>query len=215
MNLIHTVFQPSGKGPHPTIVAMHGRGANALDLLGLAPHICNGRFLVICPQAPHEVSIGPGATGYAWYSSAIPGNPDVEALLSVRDQLKEFVDACLGSFQIEPHKLVALGFSQGGAMAYCLALDQPKRFAALVAMSSRLSPGLLDRTPSASSAQGLPTLIQHGTNDQTIEVARGREATDALSRLNIPVTYQEYPMGHEISPRTLSDLSDWLEQKIL
>ena len=42
MNLVHTVFQPSGKGPHPTILALHGRGANALDLLGLAPNICNG-----------------------------------------------------------------------------------------------------------------------------------------------------------------------------
>ncbi len=215
MKLIHTVFQPSGQGPHPTILALHGRGAKALDLLGLAPTLCNGRFLVICPQAPLEVPIGPGAMGYAWYSSAIPGNPDVQALLSVRDQLKEFLDACLGSFQINPRKLVALGFSQGGAMAYSLALDQPKRFAALVAMSSRLSPGLLDHTPSASSAESLPTLIQHGTHDQTIGVDRGREAAETLRRLSIPVTYQEYPMGHEISSRTLSDLSDWLEEKVL
>ena len=215
MNLVHTVFQPSGQGPHPTILALHGRGSNALDLLGLAPNICNGRFLVICPQAPLEVPIGPGAMGYAWYASAIPGNPDVQALLSSRDRLKEFLDACLGSFQIDSRKLVALGFSQGGAMAYSLALDQPKRFAALVAMSSRLSPGLLDHTPSASSAEGLPTLIQHGTDDQTIGVDRGREAADALRRLSIPVTYQEYPMGHEISPRTLGDLSSWLEEKVL
>lgn len=215
MNLLHTVFQPSGNGPHPTIVAMHGRGANALDLLGLAPYICKGRFLVICPQAPHEVPIGPGATGYAWYLSAIPGNPDVQALLSVRDQLKEFIDACLGSFQIDAKKLVLIGFSQGGAMAYSLALDQPERFAALVAMSTRLSPGLLDHTPSASSAQSLPTLIQHGTQDQTIEVDRGREAAEALTRLKVPVTYLEYPMGHEINSRTLNDLSEWLENKVL
>ncbi len=215
MNLVHTVFQPKGEGPHPTILAMHGRGANALDLLGLAPNICNGRFLVICPQAPVEVTIGPGAMGYAWYSSAIPGNPDVKALLSVRDQLKEFLDACLCSFQIDSRKLVCLGFSQGGAMAYSLALDQPKRFAALVAMSSRLSPGLLDLTPTATSAESLPTLIQHGTYDQTIGVDRGREAAEALRCLNIPVTYQEYPMGHEISHQTLTDMSVWLEERVL
>ncbi len=63
MNLVNTVFQPSGQGPHPTILALHGRGANALDLLGLAPNICNGRCLVICPQTPLEVPIGPGAMG--------------------------------------------------------------------------------------------------------------------------------------------------------
>ena len=39
MELIHTLYEPAGKGPHPTILTLHGRGANALDLLGLAPHI--------------------------------------------------------------------------------------------------------------------------------------------------------------------------------
>ena len=37
MHLIHAIFEPPGDGPHPTILALHGRGANALDLLGLAP----------------------------------------------------------------------------------------------------------------------------------------------------------------------------------
>src|SRR6202521_4969930 len=50
MRLIHTLYEPAGEGPHPTLIAMHGYGANALDLLGLAPYIADGRFLVICPQ---------------------------------------------------------------------------------------------------------------------------------------------------------------------
>ena len=39
MNLLHTVYEPAGEGPHPAILALHGWGANALDLLGLAPEI--------------------------------------------------------------------------------------------------------------------------------------------------------------------------------
>ncbi|NIO12214.1 MAG: hypothetical protein GTO40_31015 [Deltaproteobacteria bacterium] len=215
MNLLHTVYHPRGDGPYPTIVAMHGRGANSLDLLGLAPHICGGRFLVICPQASNEVAIGPGVVGYAWYSSAIPGNPDVQALLAARDQLKDFLDEACRELPVDSKRLILLGFSQGGVMAYSLALDQPKRFAGLVAMSTRLSPHLLDQSPAATTAAGLPTLIQHGTHDQTIEVDRGREAAEALTRLDVPVTYLEYPMGHEINSRSLTDLSQWLEDKVL
>ena len=33
MDLIHTVYEPAGAGPHPTIIAMHGWGASALDLM--------------------------------------------------------------------------------------------------------------------------------------------------------------------------------------
>ena len=54
MELIHSTYQPKGEGLHSTLLTLHGRGANALDLLGLAPHISNGRFLMICPQGPLE-----------------------------------------------------------------------------------------------------------------------------------------------------------------
>ena len=214
MKLLHTVFHPKGEGPHPTILAMHGRGANALDLMGIAPYIGKGRYLMICPQAPLEVSLGPGEVGYAWFSSSGPGQAGVEAILSARDQLKEFIDECRGRLPIDPARFVVLGFSQGGVMAYGLALEEPKRFAALVAMSSRLDPGLLERLPAAASARSLPTLIQHGSNDSMIPVDRAREASAALKRLSVPVTYHEYPMGHEISGRTLNDLSDWLAEKV-
>ena len=56
----------------PAIVALHGWGANALDLLGLAP-FGNGRFLTLCPQGPMEVPLGPGALGYGWYPITMGG----------------------------------------------------------------------------------------------------------------------------------------------
>jgi predicted esterase len=31
----------------------------------------------------------------------------------------------------------------------------------------------------------------------------------------VPLIYREYGMGHEISPTSLSELSAWLEEKIL
>jgi predicted esterase len=31
----------------------------------------------------------------------------------------------------------------------------------------------------------------------------------------MPLIYREYDMGHEITPRSLTDLSAWLEEKVL
>ena len=215
MNLIHTIYEPSGGGPHPTILTLHGRGANAFDLLGLAPLICNGKFLMICPQGPLETPIGPGAVGYAWYPMTMGGPPDVGAILSSREKLHHFLDACLNRYPIDAKKLVVLGFSQGGGMAYSLALSNPERFTALAVLSSWLPKELIPELSIKEAVQSLPTLVQHGSQDQLIELQRARDSVEKLRALRVPLTYREYDMGHEITPRSLTDLSAWLEEKVL
>jgi phospholipase/carboxylesterase len=215
VNLIHTIHEPSGAGPHPTMLTLHGRGANAFDLLGLAPYICNGKFLMICPQGPLETPIGPGAVGYAWYPMSMGGPPDVGAILSSREKLQDFLDACLNRYPIDSKKLVVLGFSQGGVMAYSLALSNPERFAALAVLSSWLPTELISVLSIGEPVQSLPTLVQHGSQDQLIEVQRARDSVEKLRALRVPLTYREYDMGHEITPRGLADLSAWLGEKVL
>jgi phospholipase/carboxylesterase len=215
MELTHTLYEPAGKSPHPTIVTLHGRGASAFDLLSLAPYLCGGRFRIICPQGPLETPIGPEATGYAWYPMSMGGPPDIESILVSRQRLQQFLDECLAQYPIDAKKLAILGFSQGGVMAYSLALANPDRFAALVALSSWLPPELVPHLSLDRSAQALPTLVQHGTQDSMIEVERARKSVETLRQARIPLTYREYDMGHEIRPRSLSDLSAWLDEKVL
>ena len=215
MQLIHTLYQPAGDGPFPTVLTLHGRGANAFDLLGLAPYLCGGKFLMICPQGPLETPIGPEAVGYAWYPMSHGGVPDVEAMLSQQKKLQAFLDECLKSYPIDPKKLVVLGFSQGGVMAYSLALANPERFAALAVLSSWLPKELLPRLNVTDAVQSLPTLVQHGTQDPMIEIARARSSVETLRQLRVPLTFREYPMGHEIGARSLAELSTWLEEKVI
>jgi len=215
MNLIHTIYQPAGDGPFPTVLTLHGRGANAFDLLGLAPYLCGGKFLMICPQGPLETPIGPEAVGYAWYPMSNGGAPDVEAMLSSQKKLQAFLDDCLKSYPIDPKKLVVLGFSQGGVMAYSLALANPERFAALAVLSSWLPKELLPRLNVTDAVQSLPTLVQHGTQDPMIEIARARSSVETLRQLHVSLTFREYPMGHEIGARSLAELSTWLEEKVI
>ena len=140
MNLIHTIYRPPGAGPHPTILTLHGRGANAFDLLGLAPYLGGGKFLIICPQAPLKTPIGPETVGYAWYNASKGGVPDTDGMLESRQALQLFLDDCLKSYPIDPRRLAVLGFSQGGVIAYSLALTEPERFAGLAALSTWLPP---------------------------------------------------------------------------
>jgi len=215
VDLAHTLYEPATAGPHPTIIALHGWGASAFDLMGLAPYLGGGQFQVICPQGPLEVPLGvEGAVGYGWFplsavQPAIDG-PIEEAVALV----ERFLETAIARYAIHPRKLVVLGFSQGGVLAYRLALSAPRRFAGLVALSSWLPPQMLAQLPEADGRQELPTLVQHGSGDEIIAVARAQQSMEALRSLHVPVTYREYEMGHEISAESLADLSQWLEDKV-
>src|ERR1051326_6169677 len=154
MQLVHTIFEPAGEGPHPTILAFHGWGANAQDLLGLAPYLAGGRFLVICPQGPLEVPLGPHAMGYGWFPLTMGRPPDIPAIVSARDKLRAFLDAALERYPIERKKLVALGFSQGGVMAYGLELGAAK------GGSQRLNASRIE----AAAANSCPARLPRRTN---------------------------------------------------
>jgi phospholipase/carboxylesterase len=215
VDLIHTIYAPSGAGPHPAILTLHGRGANAMDLLGLAPYLCGGKLLMICPQGPLETPIGPGMTGYAWYPLGMGGPPDIDAMLSSRQKLEGFLDYCFAHYPIDPQRLALLGFSQGGVMAHSLALTQPDRFVALAVLSSWLPKDLAARLNVSDKVRSLPTLVQHGTQDPTIEIDRARDSVERLRQLGLPLAYREYEMGHEITAASLGDLSSWLHNEFL
>lgn len=215
MNLIHAAFEPQGPGPHPTLLTLHGFGANALDLLGLAPHLCGGQFLVLCPQGPLQFSLGGGAVGYGWYPFAGNGVFDMQAVLAAREELRAFLADALQRYSIDSKKLAVLGFSQGGVMAYGLGLGEPERFAAVAALSSWLPKDLLSALPDVPATEQLPLLIQHGSQDELVDVSRARQSVETLRDLRVPVTYKEYDMGHELNARSLTDLSAWLQEKVL
>jgi predicted esterase len=47
-----------------------------------------------------------------------------------------------------------------------------------------------------------------------IEVQRAKDSVEQLRALRVPLTYREYDMGHEITPRSLTDLSAWLKDTL-
>lgn len=214
MELLHTAHVPEGDGPFPTIVAIHGWGASAHDLIGLAPILHRGRSLVLCPQGPLALQVAPGLLGYGWFPIPSGQPPDPLAFARGSRVLQEFVDDALARYPVDPRHLVLLGFSQGGVMAYDLFLRAPDRFAGLAALSSWLPAELAGAIRPTDAHKGRPVLVMHGTQDPMIGVERAHESRDALLPFGVSVTYREYEMGHEISPDALRALVQWLEEKV-
>jgi phospholipase/carboxylesterase len=214
MRLVHAAYEPPGDGPFPTIFAMHGWGSNAMDLLGLAPFVADGRFLVICPQGPYEVEIG-AVNGFGWYQMRPGSPPDEEKVGPAVEQLRLFIDEACSRYPVDKRKIVALGFSQGGMMAYNLAMRWPQRLAALVGIGTAFPEYLVDLVSNHDAIQQLPTLVQHGRADPMLEIARARKSVETLRSLKVPVTFREYDCGHEVSADGIRDLSRFLLEKVV
>ncbi len=215
MELLYAAHVPAGDGPFPTILALHGWGANAHDLLGLAPSLHGGRALVLCPQGPVAVPTGGGSYGYGWFPLN-PGAPaDVAAFQRGSDALRAFVDGAVARYPVDPKKIVPIGFSQGGVMAYDLALRDPGRYAGVAALSSWLPELLAETLPKTPAHEGFPVLVVHGTQDSMLEIGKARESRELLRPFGVALTYREFDMGHEIRPEALRVILKWLDEKAL
>ncbi|MFN7963875.1 MAG: dienelactone hydrolase family protein [Thermoanaerobaculia bacterium] len=215
MNLLHTVHVPAGEGPFPTVIAIHGWGASAHDLLGLAPYFLDGEAVVICPQGQVEVPIGPGALGYGWFPLRSGLMPDPSEVLASAEELRQFVLAALAHYPADLERVALLGFSQGGVMAYELGLRETSRFAGIAALSTWFPPQLAEAVPARPEHEGFPVLMIHGTEDFVVPVERARESRETLRPYGVTLTYREFPMAHEIRPSALEVIQHWLLERAL
>jgi phospholipase/carboxylesterase len=215
MELLYAAHVPPGDGPFPTILLLHGWGASAHDLLGLAPMLHGGRALVLCPQGQIALPIGGGNYGYGWFPLSPGAPPDIAAFRRGADALRAFVDGAMARYPIDPQKIVPMGFSQGGVMAFDLALRDPGRYAGVGVLSSWFPELLAEDLPKVPGHEGFPVLIVHGTEDSMLEVEKARESRELLRPFGVTLTYREFEMGHEIRPEALRVILKWLDEKAL
>jgi phospholipase/carboxylesterase len=215
MDLLYTAHVPAGDGPFPTILALHGWGASAHDLIGLAPILHGGGALVLCPQGPVAFEIGQGYVGFGWFELSQVRPPTIAEIGRATDQVRAFLDAAQARYPIERRKTVVMGFSQGGVIAYDLVLRDPGRFAGVIALSSWLPAELDDAILTQPGHENFPALVVHGTQDPMIPVARAQESRERLMKRGLSLTYREYEMEHGIAPEALRDIVGWLESKVL
>jgi phospholipase/carboxylesterase len=193
---------------YPTILALHGRGSNEEDLIGLAPHLPQ-KFLWISPRAP--LLLGPGS--YEWYRVRVIGKPDPEQVFSAIETIDHFVDEILATYPINSEKFFLLGFSQGSLLSMCYTLTHPSRVAGVIAQSGYIPNGV-DLEIDEAGVKGKPFILTHGEQDTLIPIEWGRASRDRLQELGVDLTYHEFQMGHNVSMKSLAVIYQWLERHL-
>lgn len=201
-----------------SIIWLHGLGADGHDFEPIVPELhlpaeLGVRF--IFPHAPQQpVTINGGMVMRAWYDVRDPDltrQEDAESIVASARLLHDWIAQEIAA-GIPGHRIVAAGFSQGGAIALHGGLRYPERLAGILGLSCYLPlPGRLADEVAAANRE-TPVLMLHGSHDPLIPVEQGRAACEQLRQAGYPVDWQEYPMQHSVCLEEISDISRWLQQ---
>lgn len=190
------------------LVALHGWGANAEDLFGLAPYLELSQFQLRFPDAPFPHPQVPG--GRMWYAFPFaydfrtPINFDQQSdLKTSRQQLRDWLIGLEKDTGIPLNRTILAGFSQGGAMTLDVGSQLP--LAGQVVLSGYL------HSPPHPAKTDRPLLMVHGTFDPVVPIERAHQSRDQLRGIGQSVTFCEIPMGHEIGPEVITLIRDFCE----
>jgi phospholipase/carboxylesterase len=194
---------PASKAkPRQLVILCHGLGADAFDLIDLAPswqHACPDA-LFASVHAPFQHDSG---FGRQWWSVADRSPLVTEAgVRNATPYLDGFISAELGRLDLPDDAYAIMGFSQGAMISLFTGLRRRSAPRAILAFSGAL---IAPDTLNAELANRTPVLLVHGEADEAVPVSRSYDAESALLAAGVPVEAHYIPrLGHGIDDNGIS-----------
>lgn len=173
------------------LIMLHGRGANAEDILSLSSYLNANDFAILAPQA----------TNNTWYpySFLAPVFQNEPWLSSALNLLKQLVDDLMDQ-GVATENIYFLGFSQGACLTLEFVTRHADKYGGVVAFTGGLIGDKIHNENYKGDFQGTPVFLGSGNPDPHVPVERVYATTNILKNMNAEVTEKIYlNMGHTIN----------------
>ncbi|WP_028584839.1 alpha/beta hydrolase [Desulfogranum mediterraneum] len=218
MSLLPAIELETHPNPDAAVIWLHGLGADGNDFAPIIPELQlppELKIRFIFPHAPQiPVTVNGGYVMPAWFDILqmdIDRQVDTVQLLASADKVQGLIER-EEERGIASERIILAGFSQGGAVAYQLALSYPHALGGLLAMSTYFATSATIQRDQAN--QEIPIEIQHGSQDPVVPEALGLKAGEELTRLGYRVNYRSYPMEHSVCPQQVGHIAAWLRERL-
>ena len=218
--LLSAIEIETAEQPSYSVIWLHGLGADGSDFSPLIPELGLDPALAIrfiFPHAPFiPVTCNGGYVMRAWYDiitlDTSSREVDEAGVLSARESIRALIEH-ENRRGIPNERIVLIGFSQGGAVAYMTALTHPETLAGVAALSTYIpSPRLLAAELSAAN-KSIPVFIAHGSEDSVVSLDLGYAARLFLNQQRYPLEWHEYPMQHAVCREEIQAIGNWLNAR--
>jgi predicted esterase len=173
------------------LIAIHGRGGGAEDIIALGREI----------SPPNVTMLAPQAAGNTWYPYRfLEPTERNEPYLSSALRIVTDLIAQVSEVGIPPERVALVGFSQGACLALEAAARNARRYAGVIGFSGGLIGPPGTSFDFAGSLDGTPVFLGCSDVDPHIPKERVEESAVALDRLGAAVDVRLYPgMGHTVN----------------
>lgn len=201
--LPHRVLQPEKKGPHPTVVMLHGQWGNE-DVMWIFQQTLPEGWLVVAPRA----TVAEGDGRFSWHPRQPDEWPTLGAFETAVDTVLQFLESLPQLYEADPEQIYLMGFSQGAATAFATAIRQPERIQGIASLVGFMPLGV-DEAIDAARLTDLPVFMAVGTEDERIPLEIARECGKAVRATGAYLEYREYDTGHKLNGAGMSKLKQW------
>lgn len=182
------------------LILLHGRGADAEDILSITSFLQLENFAIVAPEAK----------GNSWYpySFLVPTSQNEPWLSSGITIIADLVDHLI-SKGIDKKNIYFAGFSQGACLSLEFIARNAGKWGGAAAFTGGLIGDKINKEKYTGDFQKTPIFIGTSNPDPHVPVERVHETVEILRNLHATVTLEIYPkMGHTISQHELAKANE-------
>jgi phospholipase/carboxylesterase len=201
--LPHRVLKPEKPGPHPTVVMIHGM-LGSEDVMWIFSQTLPADWLVVAPRAIAAEKDG----RYSWHPRQQDEWPSLADFNTAVAILEKFIDTLPTLYNADPDQIYLMGFSQGAAAAFAVAMHNPEKIKGIASLVGFM-PQAVDEAMETKRLADIPVLMAVGTEDERIPLEIARECGKAVRAAGAYLEYREYETGHKLNGAGMRKLKSW------
>ena len=192
------------KNAKSTIVMFHGTGGDENDLLFLGETIDPTANLLGLRGRINEYGMN------RFFKRIKPGVFDEENLKSESKYISLFLEHFAKLNQLDIKDMVLIGFSNGANMIASLIYLYGKKYSANILLHPMLPYQDIEPVEQEDNL----IMITAGTNDPLVPIAQALELKDTLVKYHSNVEIYQYPYGHQLSEKEITDIKRFYQKKV-
>jgi predicted esterase len=194
----HVLVRGSGSG---TLLLLHATGGDEHQLVELGRELAPEATLL----SPRGQVLEDGVTR-RFFRRHGTFELDISDLLARTDELADFIAAATAAYDLDPDRVLALGYSNGANIGVSLLLRHPETLAGAVLLRATL-PYAPDTRPRLN---GKPVLVLGGERDPFVPRERYDQLVATLNAGGADVTARLMAGGHQLRQADLELAVGWL-----
>jgi predicted esterase len=199
LGFIHR-FVPAGDSSADTLLVLHGTGGDENDLIGIGQAVAPGAAIL----SPRGNVLENGAPRF--FRRLAEGVFDPKEVRSRAEELARFIRAATVTYQLDPARIHALGYSNGANVASTVILIEPGILRATIL----LRPMLVYEPVEKKDLKGSAAFISAGRMDPIVPTESVEKLVSLLQSAHADVTLKWQLAGHSLVPSEVREASEWL-----